>query len=268
MNGCEDIIKKFKPITLEEIDSIKASVKLLKRHDTKFIFSTKKLFSLMESLLPHYRILEMNNKRFFKYENLYFDTEDCIFYQQHHNRKFNRYKLRYRKYVDLNSHFWEIKFKTNKRKTIKKRFEQSFNITELTDNIKDITRNVLPKNFGIDLDLIKPSLWIFFSRFTLANTDLMERITIDVEITYRNIAGHEKDLKGIAVAELKQAKFSLSSPFVREAKKNKIYIKPFSKYCTGIALMENPAKINRFKRSILNLEKLSGTQLPRKGNIA
>ena len=258
MNEYRDILAQFKPISLEKIDSIKNYVRLLKRHDTKFVFTRDKLGALLEQLIPHYLILEMEDIRVFMYENLYFDTDDYEFYRQHHNRKLNRYKFRYRRYIDSRSHYWEIKFKNNKRKTSKIRFERQAPVTEMTEEIKEITRLVLPENFEPDLDLIGPRLWTTFRRIVLASLELRERITIDMDLIYRNMGGQTKDLKGVIVAEVKQARQSLRSPYKQAAKRIKIYPKTFSKYCTGIAMLGKPAKIGRFKRRVMHLEKLSG----------
>ena len=254
MHEYNDIIAQFKPISLEELDSIKNHVRLLKRHDTKFVFTVDKLGALLEHLVQSYRILEINSNRVFKYKNLYFDTDDYRFYRHHHNRKLNRHKFRYRQYVDAKTHFWEVKFKNNKRKTSKTRFEQDHPILEMTEDIKKITRTVLPDNFQPDLDLIKPQLWTSFQRILLANLELEERVTIDAGLAYQNLDGDKKELTGIIVAEVKQARQSLRSPFMQTAKAEQIYRKTFSKYCTGIAMLKKPAKVGRFKRRIMHLE--------------
>ncbi len=258
MTKSKDIIENFEPTALEDLSSLKSLVKLLKRHDTKFVLQKEKLNSLLERIQPVYKILEIEGKRVFSYKNLYFDTDEFLFYQQHHNRKLNRHKLRCRQYVDSELNYWEVKFKNNKRKTLKDRFKQESLVTEMTQEIKNTTRAALSKRAGINLDLIKPKLWVMFSRITFSSNILKERITVDTDIMYRNISGHEKTLEGIVVAEVKQADFSLCSPFIRAAKEEGIYPKTFSKYCTGIALLEKPSKVGRFKRRIMNLEKLSG----------
>jgi len=254
MNDLDKTISKFSPISLKELNNIRGMARLLRRDDTKYLFREEKLIPFLEKLTDQYKILEINNKRAFRYENLYFDTEDSLFYRQHHNRKMNRYKLRYRKYADEDLHYWEIKLKKNRRKTIKKRFKQESPIEEITSDIKETTKEILPEHIDIDLDKIEPKIWISFQRITLANLDLEERVTIDTNIKYENLKGEQKELEDIVIAELKQPKLSLTSPFARIAKNEKIYSRNFSKYCTGIILLEKPAKIGRFKRRIIALE--------------
>jgi hypothetical protein len=85
----------FNATTLERLDVIK----LLKRYDTKFIFCREKLLPVFDFLADHYNVLEIDNRRHFKYESLYYDTDDYFFYRQHHNKKYDRYKIRCRKSV-------------------------------------------------------------------------------------------------------------------------------------------------------------------------
>ena len=89
------------------------SVKLLNRTDTKFIFNRIALNNILRQVTNDYQILSINEKKIASYRTLYFDTDDFMFYYNHHNRKENRYKVRMRKYVDSDLCFLEIK---NKRK--------------------------------------------------------------------------------------------------------------------------------------------------------
>ena len=51
MHEYSDIIARFQPISLEELDSIKNHIRLLKRHDTKFVFTQDKLGALLDHLV-------------------------------------------------------------------------------------------------------------------------------------------------------------------------------------------------------------------------
>jgi len=77
----------------------------------------------LEDLRAYYRILDINGVRQNQYDSIYFDTPDLDLYHLHHNDRKNRFKIRYRKYVDSNLSFFELKMKNNKYRTIKKRFK-------------------------------------------------------------------------------------------------------------------------------------------------
>ena len=64
--------------------------------------------------MPHYKCVEIENKRVSQYQTLYYDTKDMKLYNEHHNGHLNRYKIRHRTYVDSNLSFLEVKFKNNK----------------------------------------------------------------------------------------------------------------------------------------------------------
>ena len=256
MKEFNDIIKQFDTVSIEDVTSINSEVKLLNRTDTKFILPRRKIGNLLQRLLPHYKILEADENRIFRYENLYYDTDDLKFYSAHHNQKLNRYKLRYRQYIDSNLHYWEMKFKNNKKKTIKRRQKQDEAIIELIQRVQDYTNDRLHKGADIDLASVKPILWIHFSRLTLINNELKERITIDTNITFADIKGNKQTLDNLSIAEMKQPHFSLSSPFARAAKAEGIRRANFSKYCAGIHLMLKPEKYGRFKKRLLTMKKI------------
>ena len=107
-------LSEFNSISLKDLDK----VQLLNRKDTKFVFSQNKLLQLLDRLKPFYRILEIEGKRIFVYDNTYFDTDEFFFYTQHHNECRKRFKVRYRKYCETNEQYFEIKVKDNKNRTI------------------------------------------------------------------------------------------------------------------------------------------------------
>jgi hypothetical protein len=252
MNQIEKDLKGFQEITLDGLDTIK----LMKRYDTKFVFHSDKLTSVFNYLCKEYQILEINKKRIFRYENLYYDTDNYFFYHQHHNQRLNRYKVRCRKYIETDQCYFEIKFKNNKKKTIKNRIllnESNIN-NELSKESKEFAnKSILINNGGI-VDKIKPSLWIGFSRITLANLINKERLTFDIGLTYTNKNLDSRKIDNLIIAELKSENLSINSPFFQYLKKNKISPTTFSKYCMGIAISEKNIKSNRFKKDLLKLE--------------
>jgi len=115
------VIDTYDPITLQEMDD----VKLLDRTEVKYFFSAKMLPEVLKTISSNYRVLDINGTRINNYETLYFDTEDFQMYLNHQSGRRNRYKIRFRKYVDSNLCFFEIKFKNSKGRTIKERIKCS-----------------------------------------------------------------------------------------------------------------------------------------------
>lgn len=105
-------LNEMQSISLSEMDS----VELMNRFDTKYIFSAERLLEILTLVKNDYRVLEVKGVRLNRYNNLYFDTSDYKFFNEHHNKKANRLKVRYRKYADSGVTFFEVKKKTIKTK--------------------------------------------------------------------------------------------------------------------------------------------------------
>ncbi len=235
------------------------SIELMSRYDTKYIFHIDKLPYIFENLKQYYEILEIANRRSFKYESMYYDTDDYFFYHQHHNERPNRYKIRCRRYLDSGGCFFEVKYKNNKEKTIKNRYQlKDKNFRRgLSDESKNFAINHIHKNEQPVISKISPKLRVDYNRITLVNQQQKERLTIDINLTYIGKDLNTYRMNNLIIAELKQGCFSPDSPSVRCFRDLKIFPTNFSKYCIGIAITENNVKKNRFKKKLLTLEKFA-----------
>jgi len=247
MKELENLISEFEPIALSEMDS----VNLMKRTDTKYVFGQEQLVPLIEGIRADYRVLEVNNVRINQYRTLYFDTAAFDFYLMHQNGKLNRNKVRFRKYVDSDVCFLEVKFKDNKGQTIKKRIK----VEDFEQELSDEQRTFVNENAKVKKSL-EPKLWNGFKRITFVNQEMKERLTIDYDLIFE-FEGHQMGLPNVVIAELKQERINRNSPFAEMAKKLKIRDSRISKYCIGSALLNEDLKHNRFKAKILNLKKIT-----------
>jgi hypothetical protein len=112
-----DVLDTFAPISLADMDG----VKLQDRVDTKYVFGEAELPEVLAAMLPHYRVLEVNGMRGTKYSSLYYDTADLQHYKDHHNGRTFRSKVRFREYLGADLVFLEVKRKTGRGRTDKKR---------------------------------------------------------------------------------------------------------------------------------------------------
>lgn len=243
LNPQRNIFEQFQTINLTEMDS----VKLMNRTDTKFVFTQTQFENVMNEISDYYRVLEVNGARLSRYKTLYYDTSDLNLYTEHHNGKLNRYKIRHRTYVESDLGFLEVKFKNNKGRTIKKR------ISELEPPViwEGTSEVFLNKTLPFTPQLLIPTIWVNYSRYTLVNKTELERLTIDVELEFvkNDIT---KKLEGLVIAEVKQEKRK-PSPFMTMMKKYHIREGSISKYCLGIALTCDKVKKNNFKRKLLTI---------------
>tara|TARA_B110000116_G_scaffold253495_1_gene250203 strand:+ start:87 stop:836 length:750 start_codon:yes stop_codon:yes gene_type:complete len=246
VNNLPAIISDFSPISLGDMDG----VKLMNRTDTKFAFQADKLPLLLKKLIPFYRILIIDGKLIHDYKSLYYDTNDRKFYLDHHNRRVNRNKIRFREYVGSALTFLEIKQKNNKGRTIKKRIK----VDSIPDALTEKQQKFIDQIIGVKLD-VSSKQWINFSRITFVHKTQKERLTVDINLTFEN---KEKsgDLKKIAIAEVKQERMSRSSDFIRIAKELHILPIRISKYCMSTLELNPSLKYNRFKEKRIFINKL------------
>lgn len=239
------IINCFKGLSLKELDE----VALIKRYDTKFILSVQQLEVLLCHLLTDYHILEIDGKRIFDYYTVYFDTVNFRFYLDHHNGYTHRMKVRKREYLNSGLKFYEVKKKLAGEQTDKSRWQ----IHQIDENISEDEYQKMnnPRLEGAHLE---KKLLNTFKRITLANLNLNERVTIDLDI---HLKSETKNvfLNELVVLELKQTKFNVISPVVQALKKMRIYPNSFSKYVMGVALLDLHPKKNFFKPQIQNIQK-------------
>lgn len=247
MENLDKILRSFDSISLEEMDN----VKLMDRTDTKFVYPMELVPEILQEAAKHYNILEINNKRLFLYETLYLDTFDNQMYVAHHNGNLNRYKIRFRNYVDSNKIFLEVKFKTNKGRTIKKRIKRK-QIDKL-DSTK--AKDFIEGNSPYLYETLEPKMWSRFSRLTLVHKSINERVTLDVNLNYKNDS-REKDMSFISIAEIKQDRSGVESDMIQILLSHRIHPTAMSKYCLGRTLLDEDIKKNRFKTKLISLNKL------------
>lgn len=247
MNNLKDILSNYESIGLSEMDN----VSLMNRQDTKYVFSEDNLDAVLQKLSKYYKILEINGLRQMSYSNIYFDTDDFIFYNNHHRGKLNRYKIRSRQYDDSNLAFCEVKFKSNKSRTQKNRQVIKEMLEEYDSASKEFLKDLSP----VPSSELRAKLFMRFDRITLVHKEWKDRCTIDLNLEASNKETDFK-FKGVVIAEIKQEKFTPQCDFNLILKSEKIYPKGFSKYCMSIAMLYKDLKANRFKPRLLMLNKI------------
>jgi len=246
VDNIKNILSKFTPTTLGEMDTIK----LMDRRDTKYIFTLAELPRFLHQLTDDYRVLDVEGNRISRYESLYFDTPDFEFYHKHQRGKANRYKLRYRKYVESDLVFFELKYKSNKGRTIKNRIRQE----GIDDTISAKASEWLHSKKHIAPRDVEPKFKIFYSRITLVNKNFPERVTLDIDLWYRNHS-QSKSFDNLVIAEVKQDKSAFSA-FKKLMKKYHVRTASLSKYCLGVINLTEDIKYNNFKPVLINLKKI------------
>src|SRR5204863_9548861 len=122
-------------------------------------------------------------------------------FHKHQREKANRHKVRCRRYVESDLNFFVIKFRSNKGRTVKSRVKQ-YNINH---RIQNHAEELLHMNTPLQSSDLLPQFWANYSRITLVNTVLPERVTLDLNLQFRN-SDAEHNFADLVIAEVKQEK--------------------------------------------------------------
>lgn len=252
-----ETLEKLSPITLEEMDSIK----LMNRIDSKYVTNEATLLRMLQAAAAAgYRVLVSGGNKISPYDSIYYDTAALTMFYLHHNRRLVRQKVRTRSYVSSGDTFLEIKRKNNHGRTSKKRMAIP------ADKLKDFGSipeacEYLARHSWFQASELTPSAETAFSRITLVNPALTERLTIDTRLCFTNFrTGRTANLKDTVIIELKQDGRAASQ---MKGILLDLRIKPLrvSKYCIAITLTNPVAKTGRFKVKVRAIEKIIGNKI-------
>lgn len=269
-----------------DLDRI-AAVRLMNRVDTKYLVDEALCMELLELAADQYYVQIIDDCRACRYATLYYDTPQWDMYHLHHNRRLTRQKIRTRTYVETGVTYLEVKNKSNKGRTHKRRMalDRSLFAAAATDTA---AADFLRREARYAPEALSPSLATRFVRVTLVNHAMTERLTIDFDLHFDNVRaadGGNKDMNGrgdngmtgmdncfrpaaeashghtaslgrLVVIELKQ---DALAPSPMKQILAQLRVKPFklSKYCIGEALTNPLVKHNRFKAKIRAIGKMA-----------
>ncbi len=238
----------FDPIQINEMEQ----VKLMNRTDRKYCLHVSRLEHILDSIKNDFYILTIDNENSLAYTSTYFDTPTNSMYIAHQNGKLNRFKIRKRTYISSNISFLEVKFKSNKGRTIKKRIPSQVGTSELTPKESEFISKYTP---FANIDL-KPVLVNEFNRLTLVNKNFKERCTIDLGLKF-NSSDTNSSLNNLAIIEIKADGNSEMSALAKALRDDRIKESGMSKYCIGRLITDEHLKQNRFKEKIRNISKIT-----------
>ena len=180
-----------------DLDRI-AAVRLMNRVDTKYLVDERRCMELLELAADQYYVQIIDDCRACRYATLYYDTPQWDMYHMHHNRRLTRQKIRTRTYIETGVTYLEVKNKSNKGRTHKRRMalDRSLFAAAATDTA---AADFLRREARYAPKALSPSLATRFVRVTLVNHAMTERLTIDFDLHFDNVraaGGGNKDMNG------------------------------------------------------------------------
>jgi len=249
-------LQNFSTLSLTELN---AKASFLKRIDKKYLLNWKQFSDVLDDLKKDFQVLEIKWQKIFSYDNVYMDTEDYMFYNQHQNKEKNRTKIRTRYYVDSNLAFFEFKQKND---WITSKYRYEFPSEEhgfMTRGKKRFFEWVWQSTYnGEKAPKITPSIKTTYKRITLVNKDGSERLTIDFDIRTLDLRWEntsEVNLKNLVIIESKSLNKKCGSCKIM-TKHNIKKAKSCSKYSLWVVYSWLAKKFDTFKETIKQIKEI------------
>ncbi len=248
-------ILETRPVDIDfdtvELPELLARAALQDRMDRKYILPESALRPVLTALAPQARVLQIDGRREFDYESVYFDTPELTCYTLAARRRRRRFKIRTRTYVDSAQCWLEVKTRDRRGHTVKQRRPHEVRPDLLDDAGREFTDHVvvgaeLPGTWQLQLD---PALRTLYRRRTLFLPETASRVTVDTGLRWTDPAGREITLPGLAIVETKTA----GRPCAADRALWRSGCRPslISKYGTGLAALRPDLPAHKWHR-VLN----------------
>jgi VTC domain len=233
----DDVLRRLDAIALEDLDERAA---LQDRVDNTYIVPEGELEAVVKRLADGHLALDIDGRRAFAYESMYFDTPDVRCFREHVEGRRPRFKLRTRLYADSGDCSFEVKVKDAEDRTVKEQLPYKPEDRErITPEAGRFLADALERMAGLrapdDLGL---RLVTRFTRATLAPREGSARLTCDGEL--RLVApdgGCVVPRDSFVVVETKsEGGASPADDLLREAGYEPLSL---SKYRVGVALLRD-----------------------------
>jgi hypothetical protein len=232
------------------LDELMALAELQTRVDRKYFVPAAVFDRMIAELAPGLRVLEIDGRRTFGYESIYFDTPELNGYRAHIQGRRQRFKVRTRTYTDSGQCMFEVKLKGARGETIKRRTPHPIeDRTELTDAAMAHLRAALSEAYRWTVPpRLLPSLTTTYRRTTFVSRTGDVRLTCDVGLTCLDARHAVRDTGTHVLVESKSSgQGNAPDRILRHFGVRPVSV---SKYCVGIAALHPELPSNPWHRTL------------------
>ncbi|PZF99848.1 molecular chaperone [Micromonospora endophytica] len=238
-------LNDLSPIGLTELIERAA---LQTRFDRKYLLPLAEVPELIAGLDPRTQVLEIDGRRAFRYESVYFDTPDLISFRLTAHRRRRRFKIRTRTYLDSGLCWLEVKTRGVRGGTVKDRLPYHLDhSSSLAPGRAFVDSALAALRTAADLPFT-PTLTTTYLRNTLYFPATASRATIDVELSWQDNRGGRLELPRLAIIETKTG--STASHLDRLLWRYGHRPVSISKYATGLAALDPDLPAARWRRTL------------------
>ena len=154
-------------VSLERVLSV---AELTNRFELKYLLPIEALPALLDRLPRRLAALDIDGRRIFDYQSVYFDTGDLALYRHHVQGRRKRYKARTRSYCDTGDTMLEVKLKGARGQCVKVRLPYDFNRRgELTSEGRAFLDVAVADAYGFNVPQLRPAMTTTYRRATLVD---------------------------------------------------------------------------------------------------
>ncbi len=232
------------------IDALESRAALLTRSDRKYLLELDMLLGLFDQVATWdiaARALEIDGRRWFGYESVYFDTPERRSFHLAATGRPRRFKVRTRAYLDSGFCMTEVKERNRRNRTVKHRAAHPFDLRSTLTCDDHAFLFGFPDLIGRDdAKRLGVALTTRYQRATLFAPASGSRVTIDLGLHCTTPDGRSIGLPDHAIIETK----SVGAPtgldrwlWTKGVRPTKV-----SKYATGLAALHPELPANRWSR--------------------
>ena len=232
-------LDRFQPIGLEAVNH---AARLQTRKDRKYVLAARQAAEILRGLSGDVSVLEIDDRRWFGYESIYFDTSRFDSYRLAATRRPSRFKVRTRRYLDSGLCVAEVKTKDRRGRTVKHRLALDSGSGPASDDVRGFAigfAEVAPYARHLE-----PVLVSTYQRATIALPADHVRVTLDAGYRCVDADGRTTGLETDLIIETKTAGRPSSVDRALWAAGHRPL--KISKYATGLAAMHPELPANRW----------------------
>ncbi|MDN5767322.1 MAG: polyphosphate polymerase domain-containing protein [Humibacillus sp.] len=234
-------------LTTTSLEHIIATADLQTRVDRKYLVPPAVFAEFLARLNGRMKVLDIDGRRLFEYESVYFDTPELLAYHQHVGGRRRRFKVRTRTYVDSAESMLEVKTAGGRDETVKDRHPYQLGERyELTPQAREVVGGRLGDTAVAER--LELSLVSRYHRATLVEPATGSRLTCDVDLDFEDPERRQAGPDGLVLIESKTS----GAASLADRTLWRLGHRPatVTKYCVGLALLHPGLRANRWNRTL------------------